>query len=231
MFTGRPIDWGLQEKVALIPNDEWARGPDRISELIAEFERDRRGAPDTEAIETERAQSGEALKRHVQRLLEQSAAAEVNATGLAWQIKSAINEYCNEHGPNETPEELKPFEAIADVLARIGETLDRANIEGQEEGNVSDDLETEIAELQLRLKALEAELADAQSKMVTGLISRGFYIGIGTSLSVACTTAVLSAGTYFIAPEYAPDIVRQLGDRFMALFEKPPLHFPQVGVE
>ncbi len=37
MFEGQPIDWELQKKVALIPNDEWEKGPDHIAEKIEEI--------------------------------------------------------------------------------------------------------------------------------------------------------------------------------------------------
>ena len=38
MFTGQPLDWRLQETVALIDREEWEKGPERIAELIAEIE-------------------------------------------------------------------------------------------------------------------------------------------------------------------------------------------------
>lgn len=37
-LTGKPLDWGLQEKIALIDPDKWEKGPERIAELIAEIE-------------------------------------------------------------------------------------------------------------------------------------------------------------------------------------------------
>lgn len=37
-LTGKPIDWALQEKIALIDPAEWEKGPKRIAELIADLE-------------------------------------------------------------------------------------------------------------------------------------------------------------------------------------------------
>lgn len=33
-LIGKPLDWGLQREIALIPDVEWAKGPARIAELI-----------------------------------------------------------------------------------------------------------------------------------------------------------------------------------------------------
>lgn len=39
MFRGAPLDWRLQEQVALIPEETWEAGPDAVAEAIAEIER------------------------------------------------------------------------------------------------------------------------------------------------------------------------------------------------
>ncbi|NNE79591.1 MAG: hypothetical protein HKN18_04885 [Silicimonas sp.] len=214
LLRGLPVNQELQQNVALIPDDIWYDGPQAVAAAIAEIEREFDGGPATDAIEAERERSGDALKRHVRRLLEQSAATEFNALGLAWQIKSAIDAYCNENGVNETPEELRSFEAIADVLSRIGGGLAQAQVNDEIKDQATNQLEAQIAELQLRIKSLEKELVDSKAKEVKGLIKNGFYTGISASLTVACTSTVVSAATYFVAPEHAPEIVRHLGDRF-----------------
>ena len=33
-LDGKPLDWGLQKEIALIPDAEWEKGPERIAELI-----------------------------------------------------------------------------------------------------------------------------------------------------------------------------------------------------
>ena len=38
MFKGQPLDWDLQREVALIPKDNWEKGPEHIAQLIAEIE-------------------------------------------------------------------------------------------------------------------------------------------------------------------------------------------------
>lgn len=37
-LTGEPLDWRLQEKIALIPEEDWAAGLDRIAKVIAGIE-------------------------------------------------------------------------------------------------------------------------------------------------------------------------------------------------
>ena len=37
-MAGQPLDWELQRRVALIPDEDWKLGPERIAELIAEIE-------------------------------------------------------------------------------------------------------------------------------------------------------------------------------------------------
>ncbi len=36
-LDGAPVDWELQRRVALIPDEEWEKGPERVAELIAEI--------------------------------------------------------------------------------------------------------------------------------------------------------------------------------------------------
>ena len=38
MLKGQPLDWDLQEMVALIPEDDWEKGPEHIAEMIREIE-------------------------------------------------------------------------------------------------------------------------------------------------------------------------------------------------
>ena len=38
MTAGRPLDWDLQREVALIPDDDWKKGPEHIARLIEEIE-------------------------------------------------------------------------------------------------------------------------------------------------------------------------------------------------
>lgn len=227
MRDGEPLPWALQRQIALIPQEDWEAGPVHMADLIARIEAGFNSpAPDETVVQAERARSGAALRRHVRHLLEQSAAAEVNAVGLAWQIRTAIDAHCNATGLNETPEELRAFEAVAGVLARIGGSVAQAGLEGAAREAAVEALETQLAELQLRIRSLEKALAEAKAKEVTGQVAAGFYRGLGTSLSVACTTSVVSAATYFVAPEFSPDIVRHLGDRMMEVFGRS---VPQTG--
>ena len=36
-LDGKPLDWDLQRRVALIPDDDWEKGPEHIAELIEEI--------------------------------------------------------------------------------------------------------------------------------------------------------------------------------------------------
>ena len=36
-LDGKPLDWDLQRRVALIPDDDWAKGPEHIAKCIAEI--------------------------------------------------------------------------------------------------------------------------------------------------------------------------------------------------
>ena len=52
VLSGQQIDWALQERVALIPDEVWQAGPARVSERIAAIERDHKAAPDAEDIDS-----------------------------------------------------------------------------------------------------------------------------------------------------------------------------------
>ncbi len=36
-LVGKPLDWGLQKEIALIPDEEWDKGPENIAALIEEI--------------------------------------------------------------------------------------------------------------------------------------------------------------------------------------------------
>ena len=50
-LDGRPLPWDLQERIALIPEEEWRRGPKRIAEIIAEIEARHRVRKAKDALE------------------------------------------------------------------------------------------------------------------------------------------------------------------------------------
>jgi len=51
VLSGQQLDWELQKAVALIADEDWEKGPERIAEVIAEIEADHKADPDAEDID------------------------------------------------------------------------------------------------------------------------------------------------------------------------------------
>ena len=232
---GKRLNFEMLRDIALIPDEDWQKGAAHMASLIAEVEGryEGDGPDDRAAIEQERERSGDALRQHVQRLIGQAKATEINAVGLAWQIKSAINAHCNNNADcgNEIPDELKPFDAIAGVLAKIGKELAQSELAGRAKEKTAEELEVLVAELQLRIKQLEQELKASKEKQVAGLIKAGFYRSLGTQISLALTSGVVGAATYIVAPEFSGEIAGRIGDWFTGQFEEPSIVLPQITSE
>ena len=227
MRDGHPLNRDLQRNIAAIHSGLWKKGPEHIAELIAGIEARFSGSDNATLVDAERRRAGEALTTHVAKLLNQAAAAELNAVGLVRQMDRAIEQYLNESGENCLPDEFTPMEAIKGLLAAIGGKMALARIEGKAKDGTIDDLEALIAELKLRNEELLAKLKAADGMRPLGHMERGFY----TTLGGALAASGIGAATYFIAPDHAPDLVRHLGDRFMTLLEKPKIFLPQIGVK
>ena len=122
--AGRPLDWTLQEKIALIPNDIWQSGPEAVAKEIAKIEGEHRNralsgltnpdgpdypAPGRRAVQTK-------LIAAQITVLEQLVAAEL-------EFLRGHNGWSS-HDLPKVEEQRKPLEAIRDLVAEMLSALE-----------------------------------------------------------------------------------------------------------
>lgn len=191
MLTGQPLDWELQRRVALIPKEDWAEGVEHIAEVIEKIEREWRaeqGQANPRAPEFEPASVEELLKHP--RSVSASLAAQSD------MISSGLAAFIHETGLNETPDFMKPIEAVPASLGRIQTILLTPNRSAETE----EVLRQEIGKLNAKVVWLEQELErlksdlEQQKKPWFGKIAV-----LGSSVA-----AIVSAGWVVSADELGP---------------------------
>ncbi len=154
MVRGAPMDWELQRRVALIPQEVWEAGAGAVAEAIAEIEAE--WDAERQSIEPRRP---EFEPRHVTHLFENKIIVSAGMSSLSATIRQEFERFRAETGLNETPEMFAPLEALPHRLDRISDIL--AKLERSDAAEQA--LREEIGRLNAQVADLEQELAKAKA--------------------------------------------------------------------
>ncbi|RYG92717.1 hypothetical protein EU803_01005 [Loktanella sp. IMCC34160] len=222
-LTGQPLDWEVQRRVALIPDKDWKGGVAHIAEVIEKIEREWRaeqGQADPRAPEFEPASVEELLKHP--RSVSASLAAQSDV------ISSGLAAFIHETGLNETPEFMKPIEAVPASLGRIQTIL----LTPKRSAETEEALRQEIGRLNAKVVWLEQELVRLRSDLEQ---QKKPWFGKAAVLA-PCVAAIVSAVWVVSGDELGPrKRLETLAEYWHFVFpetvEKNEQPIPVVGVE
>ncbi|APG47675.1 hypothetical protein [Phaeobacter porticola] len=191
-LDGKPLDWDLQHRVALIDDTFWDAGPEAVA---AEIERIR--------AEFSRQPSGEdRFPKHepksVSHLFDNRVIASASLQGLAEQVTHSIERFHAETGANALPEALEPLTALPALLLAVNSTIQKAPHEGIIPSETEDQLRAEIGRLNAKVAQLQEELRQA-SDSKPSVFSDAFKKQLGTSLGDWKLYAALCTGIWFVS--------------------------------
>ena len=184
---GQPLDWALQKRIALIPDEEWVVGPVRIAELIRSFEL---GATPSEDREPEFEPTD------VDRLLRHRQTTALLTLNLIDTIDDVITRFHAETGLNQLPEAFAALPGIQGSLAKVTWLLQS----DQPDTAIAQQLREQVGRLKARVAELEEALRQAQSGS-TSIVAPSFKEQCGKSLGDWKLFAALVGGLWFISGE------------------------------
>ncbi len=152
-LNGTPIDWDVQLAVASIPDEEWATGSARISEIIKELE-----LPTTGNQAIDRRQP-EAEPMGITRLIKNPTTIKYQSELVSGQITANIEAFHRETGKNQLPDAFIALVPIAKSFQKVSTILKTETNQETE-----DALRQEIRRLKARIQELELALKDANQK-------------------------------------------------------------------
>jgi hypothetical protein len=202
--AGKPLDWDLQKQVALIPRDDWQKGPEHIAALIRNIEAGFAGVDDIAL---------KAPKPETARYLTQNhLVARMQAQGLAGQIADVIERYARDTGCNDLPDEFQALKSMPAVLLELGRKLADA-------ATTEDDLRAEVQRLNARVLRLEADLREAKARTLTGTFSKSFVEQAGKSLGDWKMWGALIGGVSYLGGVPAMvDAAQSIADSVQGIF-------------
>ena len=177
-LDGKPLDWELQHRVALIPDEDWEKGPEHIAEKIEKI----RAAYNSEQAASE-PRAPEHEPDNVTELFKHPRSISASLSLSAQTIAQGFESFRAESGLNETPEFLAPLEAIPAYLNRITTILETQ----PQSATAEQALREEIGRLSAKVALLEFEI----SKLKTDLETRDKpWFGKVATLSAGVVTLV-----------------------------------------
>ncbi len=199
-LDGKPLDWELQRRVALIPDEDWEKGPEHIAELIEEI-RNEFGAPNLDP--------GHVLEQ-AKRLAATPKTTYLIASQTASAIEVSIHDFLNTQEINQLPDCLTPLHNLPPLLrsmAQHAQDAERIKV-----------LEAEIENLVSEVARLTKALEEAKSKP---LRQRAAETAVLTTVAIATTgfwSSVIATISYMTGVE---DIATLL-ERFSVIGQEPP---------
>ncbi|MCP5037972.1 MAG: hypothetical protein GY945_10275 [Rhodobacteraceae bacterium] len=145
-LDGNPMNWDLQREVALIPDEDWEKGPEHIAGLIEGIRKNYDRKP------LDHAQ----VKEQAKRLVAQPETTALIASSVADQIDEAMEQYFADANVNQLPEALEPLPHLPPILRQIAAS-------SQSDEKIAE-LEAQIKELVATVQALNAALAKEKGK-------------------------------------------------------------------
>jgi len=220
---GAPMNWEMQEEIALINDEVWKAGAEAVAGEIAKIE----------AKYQKPSIPRDALRAQAIRLLDQAVATELTAEQLAYQIETALTEHARECG-NELPEEFAILERMPRTLRTISAKVQASDRSTEKIAELEALVESHAAEIQV----LAEKLAEAEAKCVTGQFKKSFYEQAGKSLGDwKLYGAVLTGGYAILGGEIFGMTVGNMSESVKELFKsggggtgEVPRKLPQIGV-
>jgi hypothetical protein len=156
-LDGKPLDWEVQRRVALIDDAIWEQGPEAVAEEIkrikGEFATQRQKKPRFSAFEP----------NDLRPLIQNRIVATASLQGLAVQISGAIEQYHTDTGANALPEALSPLQDMPALMNAIAATLGDIRQPDDVSPESEQDLREEVGRLNAKVAELEKKLDKAQS--------------------------------------------------------------------
>ncbi len=191
-LDGKPLDWDLQHRVALIDDAIWDAGPETVA---AEIERIK-AEFNTPSSGKERFAKHE--PKSASHLIENRIIASASLQGLAAQVTHSIERFHAETGANALPDALEPLTALPALLLAVNAAIQNAPSGGIATSDVEDQLRTEIGRLNAKVAELENELQKASASQ-SSVFSDAFKKQLGTSLGDWKLYAALCTGLWFVS--------------------------------
>lgn len=209
------IDLRVLTDVALIPDNDWETGPDRVAKLISAIEAKYAAKPLEKEVVTQRSQ---ALVAH----------SEMSGETLEG-IGEGIEDFIAAQGWNETPEELEALPMVPATFKRIAKILRGA---GTQDEKVTK-LEGEITRLHTEIQKLRADLSDSRSKSVSGTFTKTFLEEGAKRIWDPKFWGLIWAGSYAVFGDWSVGgLLNGLQSEVDGLIQSPPEleadNFPSV---
>ena len=151
MLAGEPMDWELQRRVALIPDEVWKDGPGAVAGRIAEIEEELAAEPLDQ----------EALRTHAERLVASPALHADAAEATARLIEESVQRFKVEAPANALPDGFEGFELLAPRFHQISVVL----VSEREKDEKIAALQAEINALHETIEELRRDLREANDKL------------------------------------------------------------------
>jgi hypothetical protein len=145
-LDGKPLDWELQRRVALIPDEDWDKGPEHIAQLIDQIRKDF----DRPVLNDDQ------IEEQVGRLRAQPVTTAFVTKETANLIDQAIHDFMRDNCLNDLPEALSP-------LTNLPERLRAVATAAQPDGKL-EDLERQIEGLIVEIAQLTTKLETAKAR-------------------------------------------------------------------
>ncbi|WP_371168317.1 hypothetical protein [Aliiroseovarius sp. 2305UL8-7] len=153
-LDGKPLDWELQRRVALIPDEDWEKGPEHMAEKIRQIR---------EQFDLGRAAKQERHKElepsSVDHLLSAPAISASQIKAAAHDIREATCRYLNDTGANDLPDAFQSLPAISQSLLMVSGKVRESSLSP----SLEKELRQEIGRLNAHVLELETQIANLQA--------------------------------------------------------------------
>ncbi|MGR3623876.1 hypothetical protein [Pseudophaeobacter sp.] len=159
-LDGKPLDWELQRRVALIDDAIWEAGPEAVAAQIERIKED--FATTTSEVQD---RFPEYEPKSVNHLIENRVLASASLQGLSVQISDEIAQYHAETGANALPDAFQPLSDMPILLNTLAATLQGIPSSGEASAETEQRLREENGRLNAKVAELQGELATLKLKL------------------------------------------------------------------
>ncbi len=206
-LDGKPLDWELQREVALIPDEDWDKGPEHIAGKIEEIRKKYDPIPIDPKL----------LRKQALNLIAHPDATQMTADGLALQIEDAITQFMKDANCNSLPEEFEILERLPPLLRVISKTV----IKAKSDAKYLEELENKIQALTSEIISLQTQLEQAKANSVQGILKKNILEQAGKSIGDWKMWGAIMAASWALAGQPAlGDVLDKLPKTISETFPK-----------
>ncbi len=188
-LTGRPQDWKLLEKIALIDPTDWDKGEDHVNARILQIIRDHRPPPPKLTPE---------IRAHLDLVLTLRDPSRQSAGYLKRQFEALEQAYRQKVGcPNETPEELEPIVTLGRAFGQIAWLLTNET----DKDRLIEQLQAEVAILKANNAALIAAANGPKASSMRDVFAKalgGVAVNAVGGVTAGLVVAMIVANVDFV---------------------------------